>query len=256
MSSYSYSQLQAAYKCNRYYKLLYIDKLDPGGQESADLVFGSSFHHALEEYLLHGNDPIEAFHIYWDTEKDKVNYGRYNKLHLEEVAAILLDRFVRLHAKKITVTSMEQRLYGTYGVGTNTVKLEGTPDVVGLYKDIPSIIDFKTAAYRYDKDLITVNPQMYLYAHLAQQNGFKVEQVVYQVFIKSKEPSIQVLTAPIKYDEMNKMLDNVMIQCKELDKKKESGEWSYNPASCIQGQRKCEFFDHCWGNKKGSDDNE
>ena len=63
--SYSYSQLQAAYRCNRYFKLLYIDKLVPKVAKSGDLVFGSAIHFAIEQYFLHQADIVDSFRVYW-----------------------------------------------------------------------------------------------------------------------------------------------------------------------------------------------
>jgi len=198
MNSYSYSQLQAAYRCNRYFKLLYVDKLKPTiTSKSADLVFGSAVHFSLENYLKDGDDPVESFKAYWTPETPNLEYGRHNQACLESNAEALLPRFVRLHAKKFTVHQTEERLFGTLREGSK-VRLEGTPDLLGDYEGIPSVVDFKTAGYRYPKEKIFLNEQMFLYAHLARQQGYPVKQLVHIVFIKGNTPSIQTLTLEIE----------------------------------------------------------
>lgn len=246
MDSYNYSALSAAYKCNRYFKLLYVDRLTPKVAKSADLMFGSSFHFALEEYFTAKVNLVDSFHTYWDAEADKLEYGRYGREALESNAKTLLERFERLHAKKITVSQIERRLYGSLPGG---IKVEGTPDILGDFEGLPSVIDFKTAGYRFPKEKIEINEQMVLYAHLAMQNGYTPKQLVYIVFIKGNTPSIQTLTYELKPDHIERVLENVRIQCESLNRMQEENKFSYNSNSCQQGDRKCDFFDHCWGKK-------
>lgn len=255
MDSYNYSSLQAAYRCNQYFKYLYVDKLKPVSQPDADLTFGSAMHFAMEQFFVEKLPLIDSFKIYWTSEASKVKYGRNDQETLESNAEILLERFERLHAKKIKIHEAERRLYGTLrGLNSSDpgIKVEGTPDLLGDFGGLRSVIDFKTAAYRYPKEKIRLNEQMYLYAHLAAQNGYEAEQIVYLVFIKGKTPSIQTLTRKIDKAEMQKVLDNVYLQCENLNKLQESGKYSYNSNSCQQGERKCPFFDKCW--KKETED--
>lgn len=243
--SFSNSMLSAAYRCGQYFKLLYVDKLKPTKtQKSADLVFGSSVHFAIEEHY-EGSNILDAFHMYWDTEAPNLEYGRYKREELERIAEILLERFVRLHAKNIVIKEQEQRLY----TKIDDISLEGTPDVLGEYKGVPSIIDFKTSGYRYPKEKITIDPQMQLYHYLAKANGFTAEQLVYIVFIKAKEPSIQVLTSPVNNELIDKTMMNVVKQCKDIEMKLENNIWTYNTQSCMIGGRKCDYFEKCWENK-------
>jgi len=246
--SYSYSQLQAAYRCNKYYKMVYIDKLRPVTQKNSDLEFGSAVHFAIEQYFEHGADIVDAFKAYWNPLN--VQFGRYKNEELIAMAETLLPRFVRLHSKKIKIHEAERRLYGKLG----DIGIEGTPDVLGLYNGIPSVIDYKTASYRYPKEKIMINEQMYLYAELAKQNGYTPQQIAYIVLIKGKDPSIQVLTRSIDEKELNDTLDNLKIQCKNLDRLKDLGEWSVNTNSCQMGERKCDFFDVCWGSRVARED--
>lgn len=246
--SYSNSMLQAAYRCQKYYKYLYVDKLIPEGKHSSDLAFGSAMHFAIEQSLVHKADIIESFKLYWEPIADGLEYGRLGREALEVNAEILLPRFERLHAKKIKVEQIEKRLYGKIqrGQDGNTCSVEGTPDVLGDYENLPSIIDFKTSSFRYPKEKIYLAEQMYLYAHLAAQNGFTAAQVVFIVFIKGTTPSIQTLTRRIDIQELNNVVDNIALQCQALDIAELNNAWSKNTNSCIQGERVCTFFSKCW----------
>lgn len=243
--------LSAAYRCNRLYKYLYVDKLKGDEGPNDALVFGSAIHFALEEYFSEGINPVEAFRTYWDSEAPKIEFGRYGRTQLEDNAKVLLERFVKSHAKKISVYNQELRLFGTLhpneGSTSLPIRVEGTPDLLGDFEGVPSVVDFKTAAYRYDKTKIQINEQMMLYAHLAKQNGYVAKQVVYIVFIKGNTPSIQTLTREIKDDEMDKVLENIRIQCEHLDRAQLENKFSYNSQSCQVGSRKCDFFERCWG---------
>lgn len=244
--SYSNSMLSAAYRCQKYYKLLYVDKLTQEGKHSADLQFGTSMHFAIENYLVHKSDPVESFKMSWEPAAHELEYGRMGREALEINADILLPRFERLHAKKIKVEQIEQRLFGTLKGSMGDIKVEGTPDVLGQYEGVPSVIDFKTSGFRYPKEKVYLAEQMYLYAHLAAQNGFKTEQVVFMVLIKGTTPSIQVLTRKITQGEIDRVISNIYIQCQALNKAEVSDLWSRNTNSCIMGERKCGFYQQCW----------
>lgn len=240
--SYSYSALSAAYRCNRYYKYLYVDKLVQPGLPSADMAFGSAVHFAMEE-LFEGKDPLQAFHVYWDQGKTKLKYGRFQADRLEVIAEILLPRFQKLHAKKFVPYQSEIRLYGEL----NGIKLEGTPDMLGLYEGVESVIDFKTAAYRYPPEKVVLNEQMILYAYLAQTVAhYPVKQVVYKVFTKERDPTIQTLVQELTPELLANTLANITVQCKNLDHLRETNQWSQNRNSCLMGEVRCAFFDTCW----------
>jgi hypothetical protein len=243
VNSYSYSQLSAAYRCNQYFKLLYVDRLKPPQAKSDALHFGSSMHSAIEEYLTHGSNIIDSFHAYWSIEADKIEFGRYSRSEHENMAEILLTRFERKYAKKIKVHQQEVRLFGNISEG---IRIEGTPDLLGDYEGVPSVIDFKTSASRYPKEKVFLGEQMPLYAHLAKQNGYNPTQVVYIIFVKGQTPGIQVLTFELKSDYIDKVLANVRQQCENLEVIRANNSWTRNTNSCLMGERKCDFFNECW----------
>lgn len=228
------------------YKYLYIDKLAREEKESGDLKFGTAIHLGLEVILSKQGNGLDDFNLFWDLEKNKDNqYSRNDWAALKEQGEKLLTRFERLHAKKFKPVAQEQLLKGQFG----SIKLFGTPDFIGEYEGVPSVIDFKTAGYRYEEQKLVLSEQLYLYAFLAKQVlGYDVKQLVYKVFIKGNEPSIQTLKVDLDPLVMIKILDNIHLQALELDQKEKHNTFTKNPVNCSGG--KCAFPERCYGLKK------
>lgn len=245
MKSFSYSALTTAYKCNQLYKYLFIDKLDPKKPKSGDMAFGTAIHLGVEAILTQGVDSVGLFDLYWNIEKTRGNrYGRYTWENLREQGHVFLTRFERLHAKKFVVMEMEQRLYGSL----SDIKIEGTPDFIGDYQGKKTIVDFKTSGTRYSKSKGRTSEQLFLYAELARQNyGFLAEQILYVVFIKGTNPSIQFVSERVTETKINLVKANVALQAQELTTKIDTSKFTRNYANCIYGETKCDFFEVCHG---------
>jgi hypothetical protein len=237
-----YSKVSDARKCSKFYDLKYLQKVPIVEDPSADLEFGSAMHLALNE-ILRGGDGIELFNMQWEISKlGNLQFSRLNWEELKNIGETLLARFSRLHAKHFVPFQMEERIYSDI----RGLKFEGTPDFVGGYKDKKSIVDFKTAAYRYDKRKILCDDQMPMYAILAEKElNYKAEQLVYVVFIKDRtNPSIQVITRSLTNDILEYTLDNVILTCLEAQERK---AFPMNTRSCLMGQYECPYFSKCFG---------
>lgn len=241
---FSYSALSAAFKCNQYYKHLYVDKLKIPGPESIDMHFGTAIHAGLQA-SLEAADGLKVFELYWSSvKKSEFNQSRFNWDDLLSQGRILIERFNRLHAKKFKIVhEMETRLFGKL----HGISIEGTPDFVGEFEGEPAIVDFKTSGYRYHKDRLIVADQLHLYSELATQNfNFNPKQLVYLVLVKGREPSIQILKRIYNADEHYSILNNVHTQALELSTKI---NFTKNTRNCIVNSTKCEYFDTCWSGK-------
>lgn len=232
MKAFNYSALSTAYKCQMQFKHLYIDKLKQETPDSADMKFGSAIHLALET-MLKGEEGWELdFTYFWDSEKNRNNtYTRYNWAELQDQGLLLLNRFKKLHLKKFKPVAIEQKMTGKL----KEVELFGTPDFVGDFEGVPSIVDFKTAAYRYPKEKLNTTEQMFLYTELVRQNiSFKAKQVVYIVFIKGREPGIQTIQRDISDCDLKYALDNIYLQTQQLQGiiKQENYTKNYNGCFC------------------------
>lgn len=240
--SYSYSQISAAYKCNRLYKLLYIDKLESTQEPSGDMEFGTAMHMAIQEVLEGGVG--NSFKAYWSSlDPSKYAWGRYGHKELSDQGERLIERFRRLHAKRYKVKEMETRLFDT----SLSINVEGTPDFIGEFDGICSVVDFKTSGYAYSKEKILCSDQLMLYAYLAMAKGHNVSQLAYIVFVKGVEPRIQVLTHTFTGRELAQRIANIESICEELDTK-EVFHANYN--SCLIGTIKCPMFGVCHVTKR------
>lgn len=236
--SWSYSAYSSAVQCLQKYKLCYIDKIAPD-YDSGDMAFGSALHSAING-ILTGEDGEALFEIYWNSyEGLPLNYGRFKWPQLKELGLNFCSKFARLQASKYKLEFAEERLYGEY----KGVKLEGTLDFYGLYKDKLSLRDFKTSGYNYADEKKFTSLQLYLYAYLAITNGKKAPETLgYTVFNKGVG-SIQDLTWDFSEATMYAALDDLVSYCKLLT----GGEYPKNLNSCMIGSQRCAYFSKCHG---------
>lgn len=249
MNSYNYSAISTYRRCQKLYQHVYVDKLKPEVGPSGDLKFGSAIHIACQSYL-EGDDGIKAFNVFWDMERSNPNqYGRYGWADLKNQGEILLDKFERFHLKKFKVYQTEQRLYGQY----LDISLEGTPDFLGEFEGKKSVVDFKTSGSNYHKDKIKVAEQLMLYAYLAlTSQHYKVDQLVYFVFVKGPKPSIQTpiildVRSPLRNRPFAFEIEDVYHTVKEITQAQDKNLFAKNRASCIMGSMTCDFFKRCHG---------
>lgn len=242
--SFWFSKISDSQTCLRLYRYKHIDKVKLEEELSADLEFGTAMHAALHQ-ILKGGDGEAAFTSHWEFARDLgLDYGRLQHDQLREIGLRLLTRFKRLHAKKFKPFKMEERAFATI----EGLSLEGTPDFVGEFEGVPSIVDYKTSAYRYDKQKIVCDAQMPLYARLAELAwGYAVQQRVYVVFVKdAKDPSIQIIKSPLTPMIVNDSIVNVIETCQDLQNRK---SFPMNTKACVVGARVCPFFSTCFRNQ-------
>ncbi len=236
-----FSKISDSRKCMRYYKLKHLDGIKVPQLPAADLEFGTAMHLAINE-CLENKDGYAAFMAYWGPlEHTPMQPSRYSWGELAKMADVFVGRFERLHKKHFEPFKMEERIHAELGGHA----FEGTPDFLGGYKGIPSIVDFKTAAYRYDKNKLICDEQMPGYAALAEKAlGYKVEQRAYIVFIKSAtDPSIQTLISPLTYTQTKYSIDNVLETCDDLVERK---RFPRNTSACLNGTNKCPYWSVCF----------
>lgn len=214
--SYSYSMISTYLRCPALFKLLFIDKVKPIEDESLALHFGTALHCGLNS-LLEGGD-FSSFDIYWESVRElPFPKGRYSWADLQEMGNTFLSRFQRLHMPHYTFITGENRIYGATPQG---IRVEGTMDALIQYKGKVTLMDFKTSSMRYGDSKAETSMQLALYAYLAEtQLNVKIEQVGYTVFLKQKEPSIQVQLLPLTRPWLNGMIENIEHICKDIETK-------------------------------------
>ena len=116
-------------------------------------------------------------------------------------------------------------------------------DCLARYKGKLSLVDFKTSSQRYPDGKVEASDQLRLYAYLAQKNlNVKIEQLVYVVFIKTKEPSIQVLAQDLNQEELALRIANIDAQCQQIQG---AVEVTRNHNACFNYGRRCQYFNLC-----------
>jgi hypothetical protein len=243
MDAFRYSALSTALRCNRLYQYLYVEKLKADEPESFSLHFGTALHCGINS-LIEGENS-DSFRAYWDSVKGlQFEKSRYGWDALGDMGEVFLDRFKRLHLKNFKKHTAEQKL-ATFSPGG--VALEGTPDFIGEYMGVLSVVDFKTASSAYPEGRIQASDQLILYAYMAQKClGIKPLRIVYIVFIKGKEPRIQTQVLDITEELIASRMANIEQHCQELAKKT---TFPQNFNACFDYNRKCSFFEKCHGPK-------
>lgn len=214
-NSYSYSMLSTFLRCPALYKMQYIDKIPLGEEPSLALDFGTALHAALNA-SLEGADGDAVFDAYWGTLFNKVYpKGRHSSDDLKDMGTLFLDRFNRLHKCNYKLLRAEDRFYVTTPRG---IKLEGTMDALVEYKGKITLMDFKTSATRYAPDRTKNSMQLALYTYLAEKTlNIKIEQIGYTVFLKQKDPSIQVILMDLDRGWLDKMINNIEDICHDIN---------------------------------------
>jgi hypothetical protein len=237
-TSWSYSSYSSALQCLQKYKYIYVDKIQPE-QDSGDLKFGSAIHSAVNG-ALEGEDGEELFKLYWDSfAESPLVYGRFKHDSLSNIGADFMRKFAKFYLPRLKPEIMEVRAYGEY----KGMKVEGTLDFYGTLDGVPSLIDWKTTGYAYDKDKALNALQLHLYGYLCLTQHKKApEQLVYFPFVKSKGSIQEPVIIPFDIGRMHAMLDDMKAYVEGF---KQIG-LAKNPNSCIMGTMKCPYFNRCW----------
>jgi len=239
---YNYSALTTAQDCLQKYKFRYIDGIKEPGSESIDLHFGTAMHMGLESILSQNKDYQDLFNMYWDSIKEKeLSVGALDWPTLKSHSEVFLSRFDRLHAKKFDKGDLEVQL--------EHEDIYGTPDFIGEYEGVLSVVDFKTSSRPYIKERLE-SEQMKIYAYLYhKKTGVLPKQVVYNVLVKMPEPRIQVLKADITDKGIESAMQNVRKQIELLEIVKEKDLYTKNINSCMKGSYRCAYYELCHGTK-------
>lgn len=245
--SFWFSKIQAAQMCFYKYYLQYIKNLVIPGALSADLEFGNALHLAFDA-MMNGENYLQVFDVYWDSiaKNDNVEYGRFKWQILKEVGHKFLKNFEKKYKPRIKPLMVEKRVFGTLGEH----KVEGTPDLVCEFDDIPSIIDFKSSGYNYSKDRLKIADQLIMYADIIRKKyKIQIEQIIYFVFNKATGTIQRPLILPLNEKTIDKSLNMTKMWIEELKDRK---EFPKNHSSCIRGSMVCPYFEKCHGEENES----
>lgn len=246
---FRYSTISDFYVCPHLYKTKHIDGQDVGGS-SLDTEAGTALHVGVNALLRGESEEYaqELAQMYFDsTSHLELTRFSYSREDLERCLKAWLSKFTKSYLKHFQPTLMEEALQGSIGGHS----FEGTPDFIGLFQGVPSVVDFKTSGANWDARRVISEDQMNGYAELVRQvHGYEVKQLVYLVFVKKRvsglaDGSIQL---PIKKEL------TMAVQCSTLDNMKAqmddiSNRQSFprNTRNCIRGPIVCPLFAKCHG---------
>jgi len=202
----SYSQIRSYLMCPMKFYHNYTAKTEPSHRPLA-LVLGSAIHEALAAYYAHlqgmGTKISEAellaiFRDRVDREWDapvpiKVDEGLDAGELLDQGIGLL--QMFHANADCPTVLAVEQPFSAPlYDPATGEVfaaPLVGAWDLLieGLQR--PMIVEHKTSARKYTREQLAYETQPSVYAYAAEQIGIGKVDLLYQLLIKAKTPSLQ-----------------------------------------------------------------
>ena len=238
-----YSGIETSMRCMRKFKLDYIDKLPQHGQAQIELGFGTGLHMALQA-SLEGDDARHAFETYWQSMAKDYTHEKFRYKDYAIKGREFIRKFEKMHKKDLTPAYLEQTLKARI----QGHDFEGTPDFIGLYRGVPSILDFKTSQSPYIREKALSNPQMPLYAELAREAlGYDAKQIVYLVFVKSSTSIQTPIVEPLSKELLQRAVEGVILQAETLEK---ATSHPKNFTACIMGSRVCSRFKTCYGESK------
>lgn len=219
--------------CPRKYKLL-IEDPKRQFESSEALEYGRALHAGCEAYIQ-GINGTDVFNIMLGSSPsiaDKEYHAKMGATHLYKFSEYYADKF----KDPTQETILEAEIAG--------IQLYGTPDVICKYNGLTTIVDFKSSYKRYEKMSIYTEPQMMHYALLARENGIHVEQLMYLVFIKDREFTVQrpILRSITKEDISDFEID--LFQ--ELRCIKNDSDFRKNPRACFSYGKACPFLKTCF----------
>jgi len=240
-----FSKLNDYRTCPKLYEAKHIHGIVPE-EKGLDSEFGSALHYGIAE-CLSGRDGVEGFQMYWSTVDKRLRKFKFGPDALEKMGPIFIERFARLHAKHFKPFRIEERIYTKF----DQHLVEGTPDFLGEYKGVPSIVDFKTSSAKYAKEKIECEEQLSAYGEMsARELGYTPEQRVYVVFVKDfNDPSIQILKSELTYVVRSSTLENMKATIEEIKARK---QYPMNTLSCVRGSIVCPNFANCWRSNEQS----
>jgi len=185
----SYSRINRYLHCPEQYRLYYIENLRPK-KPAASLVFGKIIHEALAVLFRNEADPVMHFLEQWKLPEEmevELNYGPKESWDkLQACGRALLEKFIREELQKLGNIRATEKVF-ELNVTTLDFPLVGVIDLVADVDNKPTVVDFKTGAFAYQKHEVELSDQLTAY-QLAEPD---VVQSALCVLVKTKEPKIE-----------------------------------------------------------------
>ena len=216
----SYSQVSGYQRCSRQFQYRYVDHLVPECVPSS-LAFGSAIHTAVQaqfEARMSGSKSpgikglLEAFQGGWRETIGDVPV-RYNKDQDENSVRELADRMLRaflahgISKPRGEIIGIEEPILAS--IDPDLPDVLARIDLVTVTKSHVSVVDFKTAKYRWNgSKIIESKPQLALYGELAApiaQDYRLPVRLHFAVLTKAKATAVNVDTLADDPDDLDRI---------------------------------------------------
>lgn len=175
---WSVSRLQTILTCGRRYQFKYVDRTLE--EKTVPLAFGSAVHWCIEQMHLHniwGETSIELLWMaQWEKAQEGINWfgSNYKKATQDKRGLTILSKYAEKHSQDQWY-ALEASFRLPFG-SDNTIfrgmfdkiqMLTEHPDVPPQYVGRLAIIDYKTGKNPPDELIVSVDPQLTIYAAAA-----------------------------------------------------------------------------------------
>lgn len=219
----SWSAVSTFLRCPLKYQFHYLDQL-PEEFVSANLVFGSAIHAALEAYFGEhlasrrslGVDALLAvYHSTWgQADLENVQFGKSEDLaSLGSLAERMLQAFVTsdLSRPAGSIIGIEEELRAP--VLADCLDLLARLDLMVETDEALVVTDFKTARSRWSPgDVNAAEGQLIVYHELVRQFADKPIRLQFAVITKTKQPEIEiqpVIPNPARIERIRQLIQRV-----------------------------------------------
>ena len=219
----SWSAISTYLRCPLKYQFHYLDDL-PEEFVSANLIFGSAIHSALEAYFreqlasersLSIEALLAVYHSAWsEVELAAVQFGKTEDLaSLGSLADRMLQAFVSsdLSRPAGSIIGIEEELQAS--ILSDCPDLLARLDLAVETDDAFVVTDFKTARSRWSAgDVNAAEGQLVIYHELVQQLTDKPIRLQFAVITKTKQPDIDlqpVTPDPLRIERIRQLIRRV-----------------------------------------------
>lgn len=243
----SYSSISMYLDCPEAWRRKYIAK-EPT-QSSPALVFGSAFHGTIEQLI---SDPAEDVLSMWRGAWNKAVEGQQVFWGTDTPEAICNDG-VRMFSTPALLSEIKNIKPGVDDHGPKIerkveLRVPGVPVPIIGYIDIiladGTPADFKTSARSWSDDKAADSLQSLFYLAALNQAGEKINwKFKHIVFVKTKEPKVQILEHSHKPGELFFLFDLIQRVWGGIQKE----VFPMNPSTWKCNDKYCDFYPNCRG---------
>jgi len=239
----SHSKMGKYLLCPEQYRLYYIERLRPR-VPSANLVFGTTIHHALGRLFQAGADPVRVFAELWEPFRSvDLEYGaRASWGSLLACGEKLLADFRETEFPKLSEVSGVETPF-KLEITSLDVPFVGIVDLVARLDGRKTLVDFKTSASAYQPHEVVLSDQLSAY-QLAHPDA---EATALCVLVKTKEPRIEWHRASRSGPDLEEFLRKAGFVAQDIA----AGRFYKRPGKHCSW---CDFLPVCLGDKKRADE--